>query len=123
MLALLFAACGCEVDPDESDDLARLAKMKQDILDLVEESTCEGLSDCTIIGIGAKPCGGSWEYVVYSKSSVDPGELKDLVMRYYEFNDVLNRRYGYASDCSLAPIPQVACVDGRCVASNGDTGE
>lgn len=120
---LLFAATvlaglvvpACEDDPNEEEDVARLAAMKQEILDFVGDATCTGSADCATIAFGAKPCGGPWRYLVYSKSSVDEEALKDLVDRYNRFNDILNHRHGWYSTCDVISPPATDCVDGHCV--------
>lgn len=114
MLALVVSAC--QDDASEGEDVARLAAMKEEILRLVGEAACKEPTDCTTIAFGAKPCGGPWEFLVYSKSGVDEDALKELVRRYNDFNDVLNRRYGWSSTCDVAIRPAVGCVDGHCAA-------
>ena len=115
-LLATLVALACEDEPNEQDDVARLAAMKQEILDLIGDAACKEPTDCTTIAFGAKPCGGPWEFLIYSHSSVDESVLKDLVRRYNEFNDVLNRRYGWASPCDVPSPPAVNCVDGHCAA-------
>lgn len=114
-LVAVLGVLACQDESSEGEDIARLAAKKQEILRLVQDAVCKEPADCATIGFGAKPCGGPWEYLVYSKSSVDEEVLKELVARYNEFNDVLNRRYGWSSTCDVAIRPEVSCVDGRCV--------
>ena len=116
LLMSLLAAPACQDDFNEEADVARLAAMKQEILRLVGAAVCKEPGDCATIALGAKPCGGPWEYLVYSRSSVDVEVLEQLVTRYNKFNDILNKRYGWASTCDMAIQPVVGCVDGRCAA-------
>ena len=111
-VALLSA---CQESFDEAGDRARLAEMRQEILDLAADPVCDDPADCRFIALGAKPCGGPWEYLVYSVASVDSVELAERVDVYNELNAELNLRYGWVSDCSVPPVPTLDCRDGRCV--------
>lgn len=114
-MLFISASAACDESAEESADLAHLDEMKAEILALVADPACADSSDCRFIGLGRKPCGGPWEYVVYSVASVDSSELADQVAAYNEFNAELNLRYGWISDCSVPPPPVVGCENGRCV--------
>jgi hypothetical protein len=105
----------CDRHYTEESDRARLEEMHQDIVEFVGEPTCSGSEDCRFIAFGAKPCGGPWEYLIYSASTVDTLELQHMVETYNRFNDELNRRYGWVSECSVPPVPNLDCREGRCV--------
>jgi hypothetical protein len=96
------------------EDRAKLDAMRKGIVSLIGVPSCGGDGDCRYIGLGAKPCGGVWEYLVYSASTVDEELLKYLVSRYNAFNEGFNRRYNIASDCRYVLPPAVGCVDGVC---------
>ncbi|MEP0368039.1 MAG: hypothetical protein ABJD58_13795 [Cyclobacteriaceae bacterium] len=106
-----FASC---IDHSEYtiDDLD---SMRQEIISLAADSGCdEGV--CDFIGFGSKPCGGPWEYLIFS-STVDTASLFNLVSRYNELEEQLNIRDGRGSDCAIAPAPDsVVCESGGCVA-------
>jgi hypothetical protein len=110
--------CGCSNDFDEERDLRRLAEMRQGIVDAVGEADCMDASDCAFIALGSKPCGGAWEFLVYSRTNVDEDQLNALARNYNDFNDVVNKRYDYVSDCSLVEPPELGCAEGRCVNLN-----
>lgn len=136
----LLAACeylrldevlGRDDDSREERDRRRLERMRVEIDEMVVQSACDGLEkpcgaptceeaeeNCRYIGIGAKPCGGPWEFLVYSASTVDEETLRKKVESHNEHEDRMNRTYGYASDCSLPNPPEIGCVEGRCVDLN-----
>jgi hypothetical protein len=109
--AIFISGCG----DDEADDRARLETMEEEILLFVGEPECSDSTDCRSIGLGAKPCGGPWRYLIYSIANVDSVDLVLRVAEFNEFNRVLNRRYGWISDCSVPNKPNLGCQDGRCV--------
>ena len=111
----VLAACNDEETLDEPADRARLAKMETEIDELIGEATCKDAKECRVMAFGAKPCGGPWSYKVFSMSSVDSTALADQVDDYNKFNQTLNDRYGWMSDCAVVMPPNVDCVEGRCV--------
>ncbi|NKB70059.1 MAG: hypothetical protein GKR89_23550 [Candidatus Latescibacteria bacterium] len=100
----------------EERDRRALEQMREEIYALVGKAPCESEEDCRFIGLGAKPCGGPWEYLVFSTAYTNPDQLRPMVRRYNEFEGEMNQRYGYASDCALASPPEVGCIEGHCVA-------
>lgn len=99
----------------EARDRAQLDAWRDEILGMVENPVCADSTECRTIGLGAKPCGGPWEYLIYSVSSVDTAALAEEVANYNDFNAVLNQRYGWLSDCSVPRVPNLGCRDGKCV--------
>ena len=115
LILVLTYSCG--------DDLARLAALKTELDLLVGEASCSELSECRALPFGAKPCGGPWEYLIYSSINSDTLKIKEKVDEYNEWNEVINERYSYTSECSEAEAPQLLCLNGKCVDRNkvGDT--
>lgn len=116
-LLLLFIAC--DKQRTREDDFAKLADMKQTILIVAGAASANDSTDCRYVGLGSKPCGGPWEYLVYSIVDTDTLLLLELVGKYNTFEDELNRKYGRVSDCSITPPPVVGLVNGRCVDLKG----
>lgn len=113
---ILVVACGGDAG-DEASDRAKLEAMKQEIIALVGEPTCNDSADCRSIAFGAKPCGGPWEYLIYSSISVDNAVLIPKIAAYNDFNADLNAQYRWISDCSVALPPTLGCQGGMCVGS------
>ncbi len=96
------------------EDRAELDAMREEILALIGAPSCSGNGECRYIGLGAKPCGGVWEYLIYSTAGIDTAHLEHLVRRYNAFNDGFNRRYNISSDCMFVLPPRVGCIGGTC---------
>ena len=120
---ILVITYSCGDDFNETDDLARLATLKTELDFLVGEASCSELSECRALPFGANPCGGPWEYLIYSSINSDTLKIREKVDEYNEWNEVINERYGYTSDCNKAEVPQLLCLNGICVDRNkvGDT--
>ena len=100
----------------EEDDRAQLAEMRREIDALVGDAAGASIEDCRYSGLGSKPCGGPWEFVIYSVASTDSTALAERLTAYNAFEAEMNERYGYASDCSVPNAPVLAYRDGLCVA-------
>ncbi len=95
------------------DDLPLL---RETILSLAVDSYCDSSSQCSFIGFGSKPCGGPWEYLIYSNNA-DTASLFDLVNRYYELDKEYNEKNGIGSDCAIAVTPDsLSCDSNGCIA-------
>ena len=99
----------------ESDDFDQLGLLKQEIINIIGVPICNDYNNCRFIGLGAKPCGGHWEYLVYSIATVDSILLINKVNEHNELNDTFNVRYGWVSDCMIVESPNnISCDNGIC---------
>ena len=118
MIALpaLAAGPGCnETELNEDADRATLDKMETEIDEFIGVPICGDSGDCQLIAFGDKPCGGPWKYKVFNAGKIDTTVMKQMVTEYFEYNEVLNERYGWMSDCMLVERPVLDCLDGRCI--------
>jgi len=116
LLAFLVIYC------DDSGDItlqetqkAVIDNLKVEIKALADGSECSEEFTCYSVGVGAKPCGGFWEYIIYSNSINIPSFLSKIE----ELNDLeksYNEKYMIQSDCFIAmPPSSIDCVEGKCV--------
>ena len=117
----LFTATTCESDEVETtceDRISELQELKTEIDELIALSICTESSECKVIAFGSKPCGGPWEYLVYS-SSIDEEQLEALVETYNILEEDYNLNCDTASDCMFVTEPtELACEDGKCIIVN-----
>jgi hypothetical protein len=102
---------------DESQESERemLESDKQRIVSYAQSGGCAGSAQCLYRGLGSKPCGGSWEYIVYS-TTLDTAMLHRMIEEYNSRESAFNQKWGVVSDCSIPPPPDsVRCEDGTCV--------
>jgi hypothetical protein len=100
-------------------DKAALDGMRAKIIDFIGTPSCDGGADCRYIGAGAKPCGGPWEYLIYSIETVDEDSLEFDVSLYNELYRGFNRRYNLGSTCDVPARPDLGCVEGLCTDLKG----
>lgn len=117
IIVFLFQSFQCEEDiyiSDKDTQFENLQNDKQEILDYIASFPCDGTSGCDFIAFGSKPCGGPWEYLVYS-NTVDVTYLTDLVTNYNLNEAQYNETYNIYSDCAVVNPPEnIGCIDGVC---------
>lgn len=124
VLALMLWACGTDDDVNTTDIRTKMEALSKEIesisITTCTSSGCEQQSSCgcETMGYGKKPCGGPWQYVIYSSSSTDEQLLISKIDEYNELNQLLNQQEGLVSDCSLEPVPVVECFEGKCTATS-----
>lgn len=116
-ICLLFFSTQCDEDrfPIQEDEQQELATLKSEIESLASSSVCNESTECKFIGLGSKPCGGPWSYLVYS-TTIDIENIKSLVETYNNKETAFNTKWGIASDCSIAiPPTSIECKNNKCV--------
>ena len=116
-IVFLFQSFQCEkesVVSNKKEQFEKLQDEKQEILDYIASVPCDATSGCNFIAFGSKPCGGPWEYLVYS-NTIDVSYLTTLVTNYNAQEAQYNETYNIYSDCAVVnPPTNVGCIDGVC---------
>ena len=73
------------------------------------------LSQCALVAVGARPCGGPRAYLAYSTTETDSAALAALVAVYDRMDRERNEAEGIVSTCELMQPPDLALENGRCV--------
>ncbi|MCK7589612.1 hypothetical protein M0G43_03390 [Subsaxibacter sp. CAU 1640] len=117
-LFILLTAMKC--DKDDTADYCENTKLellefKTSIESLANTSVCGGGFECRYISFGSKPCGGPWDFLIYS-TSIDTLTLQSLVAEYNQMEANYNLNCNMASDCST-PQPPVGfeCENNQCI--------
>ena len=115
LLSFLTIYCDNSADMSSQESEKQVIDdLKVEIKNLANESKCSEEFICYSVGIGAKPCGGFWEYIVYS-SSIDVVTLMTKIETMNELEKQYNEKYTVQSDCYLAAAPKsLTCEDGKC---------
>ena len=116
-LLLLSTQCEDDVAPlTQEEERAELNTLKSEIEDLANTSVCNETSECKFIGLGSKPCGGPWSYLIYS-TSIDTENLENMVADYNQKELDFNAKWGVVSDCALTQQPSsIKCENNTCIA-------
>jgi hypothetical protein len=114
-LSTIVFGFACEKELNREEEGALLDAQKREIISLAKSGACAINSQCRYTGLGSKPCGGPWSYLVYS-TSVDTSKLLIKVSEYNASEDRYNRKWGIYSTCDVTPSPDsIRCLNGICV--------
>lgn len=106
---------------DKETIQSKRAKLKNEIEALNQDLTCESHSDCDVLEMGVKPCGGPWRHLTYSKKNTKASALKRKVSDYNGLDKSFNEASNIMSDCGVQLPPEVRCVEKACkIMSNED---
>ena len=117
LIPLIFVACSDNSYLTTQElETKVIDKLKTEIITLTGDSGCSEEYACNFVGLGSKPCGGHWEYLLYS-SKVDTIKLLAKVEDYNRLEKDFNQKWDIISDCSFVmPPDSVICEDGKCTA-------
>lgn len=86
---------------------------------LVGKAECTSDSQCQVLPIGAKACGGPASHLAFSTATSDATELQALAERYHGEQQASNQRSGMISNCRVVPTPVAACRANTCQLTDG----
>lgn len=119
IICLTLVAFQCEDDPivlSQEEEQAELNVLKTEIETLANTSSCNNEAICKFIAFGSKPCGGPWNYLIYS-TSIDTNKLENLVKEYNQREKDFNTKWSIVSDCAVAlPPTSLECENNMCLA-------
>ncbi len=122
LLTCFFAVTACssnDVQTVESEQPEqKKAVTYQQILELIDNKSCQSASECQLIGVGARPCGGPDKYLVYSSSVTENQRLTALVSRFNQLAKEDNQKNNRIGICVVAEKPVASCQQNTCVANN-----
>ncbi len=113
--AIELFACSSDTQPYNK---AGVDQRYQTVYSLAQDLSCTDSSVCSSIGIGSKPCGGPWKYLVYSTATVAEENLKSAVADLNSYEAGYNQQESLLSDCSVAPQANPSCVNNKCADLN-----
>lgn len=127
---LVLSLAGCETVPADKDSLATqldgpLAQLQLDTRQLqlrlerlTENKECQQDNQCKVIGVGARPCGGPDQYLLYSTLHTDEKMLSYTNDRYQKLKKQQNEKLGLMSTCQMLMPPVSACIENKCAIGN-----
>ena len=127
---LVLALAGCAAVPEDKDSLATqldgpLAQLQLDTRQLqlrlerlTENKECQQDNQCKVIGVGARPCGGPDQYLLYSTLHTDEKMLSYTNDRYQKLKKQQNEKLGLMSTCQMLMPPVSACIENKCALGN-----
>lgn len=93
--------------PAASGTLAQIQAM-------IGKAECTSDSQCQVLPIGAKACGGPAGFLAWSNAKTSAGELQALAERYKTEQQAGNDSSGRISNCRVLTPPPAACRANTC---------
>lgn len=84
--------------------------------------SCNEASECSVIPMGSKPCGGPTSYIVTSVNHRYLSDIEELASKVSEKEKDFNQRYGRISNCSILYPPEVKCLENKCYSPSSNFG-
>jgi len=81
--------------------------------------SCDHSSDCALLAIGHRACGGPESYQVYSKSNPQLTKLTNLVAEYKQFRIEKDKENHTMGTCQILEPPQFSCIKNQCQLASG----
>ena len=88
--------------------------LKNEILTLVADKSCVATNQCQTIPFGSKPCGGAWEYVVYSTLTANQQLVELKAEELTAVSKQCNNDSDLVSTCDIIYRPEVECRNSLC---------
>ena len=128
LLLLACAACTTRADGPASQQAASPASVQPvppgtapassstlgQIQAMIGKAECTSDSQCQVLPIGAKACGGPSGFLAWSNAKTNAGELQALAERYKAEQQASNDSSGRISNCRMLTPPAAACRANTC---------
>lgn len=101
---------GAELSLTDSLELVRA-----EITAAIGDARAETVSECALLPLGERPCGGPRTHLAYSTAETDSARLAELARIYARLDQLRNEREGRVSTCEMILPPGLALEGGRCV--------
>ncbi|KPH56823.1 hypothetical protein [Pseudoalteromonas porphyrae] len=91
----------------------------QQLKDLISDPQCDDHTQCKILAIGSRACGGPSSYVAYSTKSADEQEVLASAKQITSLESQFNAQTGMISICQHLTEPSAQCIENKCVKLEG----
>lgn len=124
---LLLWAAACAPSPQGSADTeaapdsllpSTIPEVRSAIDSAIGEAPAGDISECRLIALGVRPCGGPRMYRAYSVGETDSTYLGALAEIYEQLDRERNAELGLIGTCEVLAPPVLDFVDGRCATAS-----
>ncbi|MEX1221527.1 MAG: hypothetical protein WEA82_05385 [Idiomarina sp.] len=106
---------GIDAQQEQQVTEQELAEKREQIRDIIRPPRASDITQCKLVGLGSRPCGGPERYVIYSTATTDEDKLLPAVEEYNRMHKILNEQQGQVSICEMLPEPNIALNSGMCM--------
>ena len=125
LVLLSVLACACSAprnappagEAAAASDSATLVRLEAEARALARAEGCEAAGDCRVAPVGARPCGGPRDYLVYCARRTDSAALFRKLEELQRAEQSNNERQGLMGTCEFRTPPGVTLTAGACRAA------
>ena len=138
-LSFIFTLTACQSDQQASTETAKqtpaikvenknkqelasiptqnLDEKKAKLLELTANKDCDTSTQCQVIAVGSRACGGPSQYAIYSSKHTSAETVKALASDITVAEKVFNEKNGMMSICQHLEKPAAQCINNKCTKS------
>jgi hypothetical protein len=115
VLAMSMAFSAFAQTTPQARDAAEIAKLNKQVQTLAKKDlSCTFPSDCQVISVGSRACGGPNGYVITSVNNKDLTKVETLAQTVTKKEAAYNAKYQVFSICSMESAPNPDCINDLC---------
>ena len=119
---VLISACAADSVGDslapqpsaQAPSRATEASLQTQILKAIGYAACSEDSQCHVLPLGAKACGGPTSWLAHSETAGSAVRLSTLADQLADLQRNRDEKSGVVSNCQYLPAPAASCKEGRC---------
>ncbi|GAA60961.1 hypothetical protein P20652_2833 [Pseudoalteromonas sp. BSi20652] len=92
---------------------------KAELNTLITDKQCDTSTQCRVIAVGSRACGGPSSFVVYSTNAASEEQVTILGEKITKLESNYNSQKGMMSICQHLTTPSTQCVENKCVKLEG----
>lgn len=90
------------------------AALDKQIMAVIGDAACSHDSQCHVLPLGAKACGGPTSWVAHSQAAASAVRLSKWAGELADLQRTRDEKSGMVSTCEYLPEPPALCESGRC---------
>lgn len=87
---------------------------------LTENTSCDSSTQCRVLPVGSRACGGPSNYLIYSTKHSNNEDVEKLAKHITSLESQFNAQTGMMSICQHLTAPATQCSDNKCVKIEGN---
>jgi hypothetical protein len=115
-----LAAGGAAKQASQEADEAVIERLEAEARALAKRTGCQGVTQCRSAPLGAKPCGGPRDYLVYCALTTDSTKLYRKLAELEKAERAYNAKNQMMSTCEMLLAPKLEASGGQCRAVAGN---
>ncbi len=100
-------------------DKATISSAHEQLKQLIDDPSCDNSSQCKVLPVGSRACGGPSSFIVYSSKTANTAEVEKLAKDITALEKQFNAANDMMSICQHLTAPGAQCSENTCVRIEG----